>query len=202
MSVRKYNLLIGLMLFWGFFVNAVTCALFKDVFLNMNVLLLITGYLVSIIAGICMSVYSDNSVISFIGYNLVVLPMGAVLSVVLNGYDVDIVLKTSISTASVTLLMMFVSMIYRDFFMSLGRTLFTCLVGVVIIEFLMILFGLGTPKWWDFLIALIFCGYIGHDWCDAQSKYRSVDNAVDSVVELYLDVVNMFVRILDILDKD
>lgn len=202
MSVRKYNLLIGLMLFWGFFVNVVTCALFKDVFLNMNVILLIMGYLVSIIAGTCISVYSDNPVISFIGYNLVVLPMGAVLSVVLNGYDVDIVLKTSISTASVTLLMMFVSMIYRDFFMSLGRTLFTCLVGVVIIEFLMILFGLGTPEWWDFLIALIFCGYIGYDWCDAQSRYRSVDNAVDSVVELYLDVVNLFVRILDILDKD
>ena len=56
--------------------------------------------------------------------------------------------------------------------------------------------GFATPSLWDFIVALIFCGYIGYDWAEAQTKERTLDNAVDSVVDLYLDIVNLFLRIL------
>ena len=37
---------------------------------------------------------------------------------------------------------------------------------------------------------------IGYDWAEAQTKAYTLDNAVDSVVGLYLDIINLFLRIL------
>ena len=48
---------------------------------------------------------------------------------------------------------------------------------------------------------MIFCGYIGLDWNRAQMYPKTVDNAIDSAADIYLDVVNLFVRILSITGK-
>jgi FtsH-binding integral membrane protein len=50
-------------------------------------------------------------------------------------------------------------------------------------------------------VALIFCGYIGLDWHRAQQFPKTLNNAVDSAADIYLDVVNLFVRILSITGK-
>ena len=34
------------------------------------------------------------------------------------------------------------------------------------------------------------------DWAKAQEKPKTLDNAVDSAVDLYLDIINLFVRLL------
>ena len=51
----------------------------------------------------------------------------------------------------------------------------------------------------DWIVALIFCGYIGLDWVRAQSIPKNANNAIDSVVALYLDIINLFVRLLSIM---
>ena len=38
----------------------------------------------------------------------------------------------------------------------------------------MMLIGIN-PRWWDWVVALIFCGYIGYDWVEAQNKYKTLD---------------------------
>ena len=53
----------------------------------------------------------------------------------------------------------------------------------------------------DYIVALIFCGYIGLDWNRAQQYPKTLDNAIDSAADIYLDVVNLFVRILSITGK-
>ena len=63
------------------------------------------------------------------------------------------------------------------------------------VEFIMILFG-NVPKWWDWVVALLFCGYIGYDWAEAQNNAKTLDNAIDSAVALYLDIINLFLRLL------
>ena len=65
----------------------------------------------------------------------------------------------------------------------------------------MMLIGIN-PRWWDWVVALIFCGYIGYDWVEAQNKYKTLDNAVDSAMDLYLDIINLFVRLLSSKDDD
>ena len=143
-----------------------------------------------------MSEFSNNSFVSFIGYNLLVLPMGVVLSISLKDYYVSSIIQAFVLTSIITLIMIIISSLRPEIFQSMGITLFICLSGVVVIELIMMFTGIATPKWWDWLVALLFCGYIGYDWSSAQEKIKTLDNAVDSAVDLYLDIINLFVRLL------
>jgi FtsH-binding integral membrane protein len=55
--------------------------------------------------------------------------------------------------------------------------------------------------WIDWAVAAIFCGYIGYDWGRAMRIPKTVDNAVDSAAAVYMDIVNLFARILRILGR-
>ena len=107
-----------------------------------------------------------------------------------------------VTTVAITLLMILLGSIFPQIFLSMGRVLGVCVTGVVICELIFLLIGFSTPSIWDWIVALIFCGYIGYDWAEAQTKLRTLDNAVDSVVALYLDIVNLFVRLLSASDED
>ena len=74
--------------------------------------------------------------------------------------------------------------------------MFSCLTIVIILELLLLFIGISTPQWWDFIVALLFCGYVGYDWQQAQSIPKTLDNEIDSVLDLYLDIINIFVRLL------
>ena len=55
----------------------------------------------------------------------------------------------------------------------------------------------------DYIFILIFSLYLGYDWCKAQYYPKTYDNAIDSALDIYLDVINLFIRLLSILgDKD
>lgn len=196
MSDRAYNITIEVVLLWGFLVNILMCKCFTETFMAWNFVAVIIGYFVVAIIGIIMSNVSDNPIISFIGYNLVVLPVGVVLSIALTEYDQISIMNALLITAAVTILMIVLSSIYPDIFLSMGKVLFACLTGVIIFEMIFLLFGISTPSLWDFGVALIFCGYIGYDWAKAQEMPHTLDNAIDSVVGLYLDIINLFLRVL------
>lgn len=201
MSVRSYNIVIGLVLLWGFAINVIMCTFFQDTFLKWNPVAVIVVYFVSALAGIGINKVSKNPFISFIGYSLIVLPVGVVLSIGLKDYDSVSILNAMVITTLVTVVMIVIACVIPNVFLSMGKLLFVSLIIVIIGELILLLFGIITPTLLDFVIAMIFCGYIGYDWSVAQSKLRTLDNAVDSVVDLYLDIINLFVRILAILGK-
>ena len=155
----------------------------------------IIGYFVVAFLGIAMAVGSDSPIVSFIGYNLVVIPVGAVLSVGLQGYAGFDILLAFLATAAVTLIMMILGTIYPKFFNGLGGTLFWSLLISLIVEIILLLFGIElTILNWIFVI--IFSLYIGYDWHKAQSYAKTVDNAIDSALDLYLDIINLFIGLL------
>ena len=196
LSDKKYNLIIGLVLLWGFAVNTVMCVFCSELFATWNPATVLIGYFVVALIGIGINTMSDNPVLSFIGYNLIVLPIGVVLSLSLEDYYASSIAQAFIMTTIITLLMIILASIKPTIFNSLGTVLFICLTGVVVIELVMIFAGIYAPKWWDWLVALLFCGYIGYDWSEAQRKRKTVDNAIDSAAELYLDIINLFIRLL------
>ena len=53
----------------------------------------------------------------------------------------------------------------------------------------------------DYLVILIFCGYIGFDWARANQGEKTVDKAVDAAAYLYVDIANLFLRIMRILAR-
>lgn len=53
----------------------------------------------------------------------------------------------------------------------------------------------------DWIVAVIFCGYIGYDWEKANRMPKPVDNAVDGAAAIYMDIINLFMRILRIFGR-
>lgn len=201
LSDRTYNLIIGAVIFWGFFVNAFIIVFYTDVFLYMDPMVLLVGYFICAIVGIIINKASHNPVISFIGYNLLVVPLGAVLSVILTGYDGVSVFNTVVVTGAVTAIMLILSILYPQVFLNMGTTLFVALAAVIIMELICNLFFHTDPTFFDWAAALIFCGYIGYDWARAQQYQRTVDNAIDSAFDIYLDIINLFLRLLRLFGK-
>jgi FtsH-binding integral membrane protein len=97
--------------------------------------------------------------------------------------------------------MMVVSSVFPNVFLSIGRALGITLLITVLVELVMMLFGASLAIT-DYVVVLIFCGYVGYDWARANACAKTVDNAVDSAAELYVDIVNLFVRILRILARN
>lgn len=198
-STKNYNIIIGLVLLWGFIANIVMCTLLQDFFIawSNHMIALIVGYIISGFIGVIINTTAKNSLCCFIGYNMVVLPLGVVLSITLGAYTRTSIIKALVITTLVTIFMIVFSCIQPEAFASMGKTLFVSLTTVVIVEFFMLVTGIYAPKWWDWLVALLFCGYIGYDWYKAQQKEKTVKNAISSAFDLYLDIINLFLRILE-----
>ena len=203
-SSRVYNLIFGGCVCWGLLANYLICCFFTDAVLSMNPLILIAGYVIFAFAGIMMSKYSTNPYISFIGYNLVVIPIGLVLSLTLESYggvDSYIVQEAFLCTLIIVFIMCGAAFLFPYKFVGIGPVLFSGLIGVIIARAGCYFFGFGENIicW---ISAIIFSFYIGYDMVQAFSKERTADNAVDSAVDLYLDIINLFIHLLAILGNN
>ncbi|XP_010259137.1 PREDICTED: BI1-like protein [Nelumbo nucifera] len=85
-------------------------------------------------------------------------------------------------------------------FSFLGPFLFAALLVLTIFGFIQMLFPLGktTVMIYSALAAIIFCGYIIYDTDNLIKRY-SYDEYIWAAVSLYLDIVNLFLALLDIL---
>ncbi len=200
MSVTKYNLMIGAVLLWGFVVNAMLCTTMLDTVLNMNYWVLLIGYTVLCIAGRIICNKSDNPIISFIGYNMIVIPVGIVMTPLVNAYDIGSVQTAFYATAIVTMLMMGASVLWPRLFLSTGWLCGVALLVGLIAELVLFLLGMNVGIF-DFVFVGVFSWYIGYDWAAAQSRPYSLDSAVDCACELYLDIINLFLRLLRLLSR-
>ncbi len=200
-SARKYNLIIGAVLLYGFIATLIITKTIGPIAIGIKPFALLIGYIVLVLAGSFIVNGSDKPLISFLGYNLIVLPIGVVLTSVTYSYDPGLIFRAVVVTACVTGIMMIISMIIPSFFLKLGRVLFLSLLLVIIVEILALFFSWHVFHVTDVIIAVIFCGYIGYDWVVAQRIERTVDNAVDTACNLYVDIVNLFLRILSIMDR-
>lgn len=206
-SERAYNLVIGGTLLYGFLVNCFMVAFLGDTAIHLvgdNPIVFLILYIVLCVTGSFMINRSSNPAISFIGYNFFVIPLGIMLSALLNLISywgaTDIIVTAFAITAIVTIGMMLVSSFFPRFFLSLGRTLLVTLAITIIVELIMVLLGASLAII-DYIVVLIFCGYIGYDWARANACARTVDNAIDSAASLYVDIVVLFIRILNILAR-
>jgi FtsH-binding integral membrane protein len=198
---RAYNLTIGLTLLWGVLINVVMATFFTYQILSMNYLLVVVLYFAGTLGCSILVHKSSSPAMSFAGFTGMAISMGLLLTFYVTAFTGHSVAYAFIATALITVIMVLLSMLYPEFFRNLGRTLFVSLIGCILIELIGSLV-LGLPMTIiDYAVALIFCGYIGLDWHRAQQFPKTMDNAVDSAADIYLDVVNLFVRILSITGK-
>lgn len=203
-STRLYNFIIGAVLLYGFLMNVF---IVKTVpvasLLSINIWVFLIGYFASCMLGLFMFTSSDNPVVSFIGYNFVVIPFGLIVNMVTSQYAPDMVVNAMQVTAVVTCIMMAMGTAYPKFFASIASGLFWGLIAAIVAELILTLVFKMHLTIIDWIVAAIFCGYIGYDWGRAAALPKTVDNAVDSAAVLYMDIVNLFLRILSIMgNKD
>ena len=74
------------------------------------------------------------------------------------------------------------------------------LIGMVVCEIVLLILGV-KQVWIDWIVAAIFTLYIGYDIHRSQQYPKTLDNAVDSALDIYMDIANLFIRILSIMGK-
>ena len=200
LTIRQYNGIIGATLLYGFLVNILLIFVAREFFMNMNLWVFLIGYFVLAIIGSVMVNLSHIPAVSFIGYNMICVPIGGLLAICVPEYPTDTIVAAVATTALVTVIMIIFGTIFQNFFSKIGTALIAALFIGFVAELITMLFGYGGDIFnWFFVI--LFSLYIGYDWYKAQSYTKTIDNAIDSAVDLYLDIINLFVRLLEILGK-
>ena len=203
-SIKSYNLILGCMLLYGFVMNAIMVLIARNFMTGLiesiSWIGFLIAYIVCAIVGSIIAVRSHNPIWSFIGYNLIAVPIGALLTLCLPSYNSANILLAIILAGAVTLIMIALSVIFPNFFSKLGPTLFFSLLIGLLVEIVAAFLGYRGDLF-NYLFIVLFSLYIGYDWHKAQSYPKTVDNAIDSAIDLYLDIINLFIRILDLLDR-
>ena len=202
-SGRAYNAIIVGILLWGLLVNVLLCTYAYEFVLRFPPLLFLVLYLVCCFSGIMMAAKSKNPGISFLGYNLVVVPFGLVIAVFVQDYGgigAEVVRDAFVYTMLITFGMAALSVIAPGFFDKIGGALLGCLIGLILCELVLLLFRVNQYVT-DWIAAGLFSLYIGYDIHRSQQFPKTADNAVDCALDIYLDVANLFIRLLSILGR-
>lgn len=200
---QKYNIILGGIVVYGLVVNLILCKMVPNIYDYINPIVFLILYVVLAIAGTLISAKSSNPIISFIGYNMVVVPCGLVVSMSVQyygGMDSEIVSQAFLYTVCITGIMIAASMLWPSAFETIGRYLFVGLIAVLIGSVLGLFFS-GVFNALSWIGALIFSLYIGYDFYRAQQYTPTLDNAVDCALDIYLDIINLFLRLLRILGR-
>ena len=201
-SDATYNLVIGLVLCWGFLVNWLLVQYVSTAWLlSIGPVIFLIGYFASCFFGVYLFNSSKDPAISFVGYNFVVVPFGLVVNMIVSRYQPALVLEAIQVTAMVTVAMMVLGSLFPRFFQAIYGGLVIALLAVIVIELFQIFVMHMHSDWIDWVVVFIFCGYVGYDWGRANRIPKTVDNAVDSAAAIYMDIINLFVRILRILGR-
>ncbi|TLU67147.1 hypothetical protein FE810_02355 [Thalassotalea litorea] len=201
-SPMTYNLVLGLTLLWGFWVNWMMVEYIPvESISGINPWIFFGGYFASCFFGIYLFNNSEKPIVSFIGYNFVVLPFGLIINLVVSGYNPEIVSEAIRTTGLVTFVMMLLGSMYPAFFQRIVGGLTIALICVIIVELIQIFIFNTHHGIIDWIVVAIFCGYIGYDWARANAIPKTYDNAIDSAAALYIDIINLFLRILRILGR-
>ena len=183
-SSRAYNAVLIGVLVWGFLVNVVLCTFAGNVINSVNPVAFIVVYLVCVFGGIMLTNRSHTPALSFLGYNMVVVPFGLVLSMVVQEYggmDSVVVRDAFAYTLVITIAMLGIEMMFPNFFEKIGLILMHVRQSAT-----------------DWIAAGIFSLYIAYDIHRSQQFPKTVDNAIDSALDIYLDIANLFIRLLQI----
>ncbi len=202
-GTRAYNGVIMGVLLWGLLVNVLLCFTVGSVYRYISPGLFLVLYIALAIGGIVLAGKSQKPLISFLGYNMVVVPFGLVISTLVDAYGgpyTDLVTDAFFYTMLISLGMTGAALAFPNLFAKLGGALLGVLTGLVLCELVLLLLGRYQAVT-DWIAAGLFSLYIGYDLYRSQQFPKTVDNAVDCALDIYLDIANLFIRILSILAK-
>lgn len=160
------------------------------------------GVLIVAILGVIVATVSDNPLISLLGYLAVAIPFGMMLGPVVSLYTTASVVRVLFVTTGMVVVLGLVGVFIPDNLEGWGSWLLGALTTLLVGYFIVPIAGVfGLPidralNLWDWVGILIFGAYVVYDWNRAMRVAYSADNAIDCALAVYLDFVNIFIRLL------
>lgn len=197
-TARIYNLLIGAVLLFGIGINMAMALYLQNTIAQMSPILMLIIYFGGSLASLFIVYKSDNPAVSFVGFTGLSISMGVAVTYIISYYQWGDVSLAFLMTGLSTALMLLLATAFPRFFLGLGRTLFMALIATIVIEIIFRIILHMEMAWMDYVVALLFAGYIGYDWSKAQQYPKTIDNAIDSAADIFVDIIGLFLRLLAI----
>ena len=203
LSGRQYNVLIGVHLLFGLALTSFLCFRLPYVFpqvYSVHPVVFSLGFVVTCLIGGWIAA-KGNYLLSIIGYAMNILGFGALLSLTLIFYPAHLIFIAAVLTFVVVLTMTVAAAFMPDAFLSLGKVLFISLIGLVIAESVCFFLGIFTPNIILLIGIFIFSLYVGYDWARGQQYPSTPSYACYTALQLYMDIINLFFRILRLMGR-
>ncbi len=197
-SDSMYNAIIGLVLMWGFGVNfLILDNVPVETILAIPSWMIIVGYFVLAISGQIIYSSSDKPLFSFIGYNMIVVPVGVLITPFLASFDQAVVVDAFFNMLLISGAMMLAGALKPKLFESIIGMATIVLFGMILSQ-LFSIFILGEPLgvWYDYGIIIIMSIFIAFYWAKGIEKERTLDNAIDTGADIYLPMINILLHLL------
>lgn len=199
-STESYNAFLGGLFIYGLLLNAFICAGFEDKVTHCSPVLLLAIYLACLFLGKKISVLSNSPLLTFLGYSLVTAPLGVIIAAILHGMGSDvreIIVQTVLITAGILACVTIISVVKPEWFLDYGMTALALAGSMVTTELVILAFGLSQsgPAW---AIAFLLGIRITNHYRKAQTFQKTLSNAVNGALDVYLDLINIFVLIAQI----
>lgn len=206
-SRRLYNLVLTGLVLLSFAIMAacsqMTSTLEFWMFVQRNPLLFTLLTLVGSFGGIIVMNIArarENLSLGMIGYTVFTLTFGFTTSMVLSMYSLDTITAAFTATAGIMVVFGAAGIAFPRFFERLMPICALGLLAVIVVEFALMLFGVQQSLT-DIAVIVLFCGFIGYDVHRASTATPTLSNAVWYAIELYLDIINVFLRLLQLFGR-
>ena len=165
----------------------------------LGLILLIGGPIVGVIL-MSGAVKRQSVARSLIGYAIFVTTFGLFCAAAIAQYDLPTINTAFIATAAITVVFGILGLTFPKVFQRIIGALVVALVALCLAQIVMALMGVDQ-SWLDIAIIVVFCGFIGFDMYQASIVEPTLPNAVFMASNLFLDIMNIFIRALDIADR-
>lgn len=206
-SRRLYNAVLSGLVLLSFVVMAlcsyVTGTFEFMLFAMRHPMLFTFGPLVASIAGIIlMSIGRSRESLgmAMAGYVVFTLTFGFTTSMVLGMYDMGTISLAFTATAAIMVVFGLAGIAFPRFFARIQGVLIVGLLAIILVEFFMAVFGVHQG-FTDIAVIVLFCGFIGYDVFRAATAVPTLTNAVWYAIDLYLDILNVFLRLLSLFGR-
>ncbi len=203
MSQRFFNVMLCFWTAVGIASSAVAASVSLTWTLGWGLLL---GTFAIAVIGILIALRSDEPIISLLGYAMVTIPFGLMLGPLVGATATAVVIKAFFITTAMVVVLGVMGALIPKSLESWAPYLFggLCLLilGLLFVP-LAAAFGLpveGALTWMDWAGIVLFGFYVIFDLNRAQRVQRTHDNAIDCALAVYLDFVNIFIRVLALSD--
>ena len=203
LSSKQYNVLIGVHLLFGLALTSFLCIKLPYVFpqvYSVHPVVFSLGFFVTCLIGGWIAT-KGNYLLSIIGFAMNVLGFGALLSLSLMFYPAHLIFIAAVLTFVVVLTMTVAAVFMPNAFLSIGKAISIAILGLIVAEFVTYFMGIFYPNVFLVIGIFIFSLYVGYDWARGQQYPSTPSYACYTALQLYLDIINLFIRILRLMGR-